>query len=439
MSNSDYSKDESNISSNLSQCSDLFIDWRGTIINNQYIIIHKLGSGSYCTVWLSYDFINDKEFALKIYNREDYDHAMDEIKVFDELKQLNISNIVTYSHYIEHKENLESDDSDNSDNSDNSDDSDTECEDKFLFLFMDLCGYSMYNIIKIIGLKETDSILQIESYNNYINVCYEAINKIILILKLLHNNNYVHTDIKPENILIKKPTLECNIILEHVKNKIVMLKNKYKQNSHHLFKKNKNNNNNWINELSEIVKLFDVELLNITQEDIIKYIMNGPNEFILCDMGTTLKINDKNILKKHTTYYKAPEIILDLDYDGGYDIWSLGCSIYELLTGNILFNPFEHELVDRYDDNEDKNLLYLIVCSIGYTDIIKKSKLRHVFFTKNLKTLKGFNELAYNSIYDNLNKKNIFDNQNDKILTLIMLMYDMLKFDADSRCMKNYL
>jgi hypothetical protein len=37
-----------------------FINIQNIIINNQYLILNKLGSGSYCTVWNVYDVINKK-------------------------------------------------------------------------------------------------------------------------------------------------------------------------------------------------------------------------------------------------------------------------------------------------------------------------------------------------------------------------------------------
>lgn len=37
-------------------------------------------------------------------------------------------------------------------------------------------------------------------------------------------------------------------------------------------------------------------------------------------------------------FYRAPEIILGCPYDCKIDIWSLGCTLYELYTGKILFS-----------------------------------------------------------------------------------------------------
>jgi serine/threonine-protein kinase PRP4 len=36
-------------------------------------------------------------------------------------------------------------------------------------------------------------------------------------------------------------------------------------------------------------------------------------------------------------YYRAPEIILGCPYDTEIDMWSAACTIYEIYTGNILF------------------------------------------------------------------------------------------------------
>ena len=35
--------------------------------------------------------------------------------------------------------------------------------------------------------------------------------------------------------------------------------------------------------------------------------------------------------------YRAPEVILGLPYDQKIDLWSLGCILAELLSGQVLF------------------------------------------------------------------------------------------------------
>jgi len=40
-----------------------------------------------------------------------------------------------------------------------------------------------------------------------------------------------------------------------------------------------------------------------------------------------------------TLYYRAPEIILDnLQYSNAVDMWSIGVTVYEMLTGQVMFS-----------------------------------------------------------------------------------------------------
>jgi serine/threonine-protein kinase PRP4 len=99
------------------------------------------------------------------------------------------------------------------------------------------------------------------------------------------------------------------------------------------------------------------------------------------DMGSCIDLSRNNKpTSVHTKYYRAPEIILGLEYNGGCDVWALGCTIYELLTGKILFNP------DKYDDIDEKRyILNDIYSKLGVIpdNIIDSSPLKQVFYTHN--------------------------------------------------------
>ena len=60
----------SNTSYDSSDSEDDSINWTGHIINNKYIILNRLGQGSYCTVWNTYDIESKNLYAFKIYNLE---------------------------------------------------------------------------------------------------------------------------------------------------------------------------------------------------------------------------------------------------------------------------------------------------------------------------------------------------------------------------------
>ncbi|XP_028825397.1 pre-mRNA processing factor 4Bb [Denticeps clupeoides] len=58
----------------------------------------------------------------------------------------------------------------------------------------------------------------------------------------------------------------------------------------------------------------------------------------LCDFGSASHIADGDITPYLVSrFYRAPEIIIGKPYDYAIDMWSVGCTLYELYTGRILF------------------------------------------------------------------------------------------------------
>ncbi|XP_042000103.1 serine/threonine-protein kinase prpf4B-like isoform X1 [Salvia splendens] len=62
------------------------------------------------------------------------------------------------------------------------------------------------------------------------------------------------------------------------------------------------------------------------------------NVLKLCDFGNAM-FAGKNEITPYlvSRFYRAPEIILGLSYDLPMDIWSVGCCLFELYTGKVLF------------------------------------------------------------------------------------------------------
>lgn len=77
------------------------------------------------------------------------------------------------------------------------------------------------------------------------------------------------------------------------------------------------------------------------------------NKVKLTDFGLTRQIDAKchgMSPKVVTLIYRAPELLLgETKYTKSIDIWSLGCLIYEILTGNQLFNPVHNSDASQMD------------------------------------------------------------------------------------------
>ena len=84
---------------------------------------------------------------------------------------------------------------------------------------------------------------------------------------------------------------------------------------------------------------------------------NGVDQSIkvkIFDMGNACWINHHFRKIIQTRQYRSPEVILKVNYTETADIWSLGCMIFELVTGNYLFNPEKGDIYTINDDHISK-------------------------------------------------------------------------------------
>ncbi|EFN83274.1 serine/threonine-protein kinase PRP4 homolog [Harpegnathos saltator] len=69
----------------------------------------------------------------------------------------------------------------------------------------------------------------------------------------------------------------------------------------------------------------------------------------LCDFGSASHAHENEITPYLVSrFYRAPEIILGIPYDFGIDMWSVGCTIYELYTGKIMFSGKTNNQMLKY-------------------------------------------------------------------------------------------
>ncbi|RYR77712.1 hypothetical protein Ahy_A01g002282 isoform B [Arachis hypogaea] len=115
-------------------------------------------------------------------------------------------------------------------------------------------------------------------------------------LVLMHDLRMIHTDLKPENILLVSP---------------------------------------------EYVKVPDYKSSSRSPSSYFKRVPKSSAIKVIDFGSTTYEREDQNYIVS-TRHYRAPEVILGLGWSYPCDIWSVGCILVELCTGEALFQTHEN-------------------------------------------------------------------------------------------------
>jgi dual-specificity kinase len=75
----------------------------------------------------------------------------------------------------------------------------------------------------------------------------------------------------------------------------------------------------------------------------------------LIDFGSAVTTSASKPSLVSTRHYRAPEIVLGVPYTYAIDMWSIGCILYELFTGRLLF--------DTHEDGEHLKMMERVVGS----------------------------------------------------------------------------
>lgn len=100
------------------------------------------------------------------------------------------------------------------------------------------------------------------------------------------------------------------------------------------------------------------------------------NVLKVCDLGSASPMTDNEITPYLVSrFYRAPEIMLGIPYDHGIDVWSVGCTLFELYTGKILFTG----------RNNNQMLRSIMECRGKYPPkLLRRGSLAHAHFDEML-------------------------------------------------------
>lgn len=217
----------------------------GNVVAGQYLVESELGSAAFSTAYRCIDLSSDnqegqEEVCLKVIkNTKDFfDQSLDEIKILELLRQTGkcddnfIVRMKTFFYYREH-----------------------------LIIVTELLRQNLFEFGKFIVDNDEEPYFTIPRLAYITRQC-------LIALRFVHGLGLVHSDVKPENILLGS----------YSRAKIKLI-----------------------------------------------------------DFGSSCYLTDRQSSYIQSRSYRAPEVVLGLPYDGRIDVWSLGCVVAEMYTGEVTF------------------------------------------------------------------------------------------------------
>ena len=290
-----------------------FMDLNYKVIGN-YHLIKMLGEGAYAQVWLAYNHIKNDFFALKIQHPDDFDSAREELKILRRIHKLpyKINVVENFAFFLSGKKDK---------------------KEKYYVIVFPVYGSSVEEL----------SMMDIFDGGMNESIVRKFTKQTLENFAMLHDKYHlIHCDVKPDNFLLSKPDFKIRKIMEsYPSEKFLKVYEQVKIKKPTIVTDNKQDMETREKLHKELLRDIDFEGISnmeVSDEELLKQL--NESDFLISDFGSFCDIEEKYNDDFGTRYYRAPENIL-VSEDLGYstDIWSLGCTIYELLTNHVLFKP----------------------------------------------------------------------------------------------------
>ena len=150
-------------------------------------------------------------------------------------------------------------------------------------------------------------------------------------------------------------------------------------------------------------------------------------EVKICDIGNACWFNYHFSTIIQTRQYRSPEVLIGVNYNETSDIWSLACIVFELVTGDFLFQPEKGETFTKNDDHVAKFMQTLGKMPKNFA---RRGEYYNKFFTKEGK-MRRIKEIKFIPLKEILVKKYHFKENEAQALTDFLL--PMLEYYPERR------